>query len=408
MKIRNFLFLILFVFITPELFADTAKDTTKTSGFLRNFNISGYVQAQFQYGEKDADLKVGGDNENAEKPFNRFGVRRGRVKLVYEQGIASGTFQIDLTEKGIKFKDVYLNIKDPWMKTNALRAGIFDRPFGYEISYSSSRRESPERSTVFQTLFPDERDLGAMLILQPFKQSFLSFFKLQAGMFAGNGINLDTDNRKDFIGRLNWESYIGMNFNLGVGFSYYNGGVYQGTDSVYKMRDGHFELNSTPANKGKYAKREYFGFDVELGLATILGKVKIHTEYLFGQQPGSATSTKSPNRGLPDFNTYIRSFRGGYVMFVQDISTSPFSVVFKYDWYNPNIDVKGNDVGLNIGTSIADIRKETFGFGALYNINKNIRLQAYYEIDNYEKSENLPLLAEFKSNAFTVRLQYKF
>ncbi|MCD7916396.1 MAG: hypothetical protein LUG96_14820 [Tannerellaceae bacterium] len=138
---------------------------------LKKLKVSGYIQTQYQYGQKDASLKVGSANENMEDAFNRIGIRRGRIKFTYEEGIASGVFQLDITEKGVSFKDAYLNVKDPWVGTNALRAGVFDRPFGYEISYSSSRRESPECSTVFQTLFPDERDLGAMLILQPAKFS---------------------------------------------------------------------------------------------------------------------------------------------------------------------------------------------------------------------------------------------
>ena len=149
---------------------------------LQKLKISGYLQTQFQYGEKDASLKIGAKNENTDESFNRVGIRRGRIKFAYEEGIASGVFQIDITEKGLGFKDAYLNIKDPWFGSNQFRVGIFDRPFGYEISYSSSKRESPERSTIFQTLFPDERDLGSMITLQAPKTSPLNFLKLQAGL----------------------------------------------------------------------------------------------------------------------------------------------------------------------------------------------------------------------------------
>lgn len=127
---------------------------------LHKLKVSGYIQTQFQYGEEKASLKVGSKNENSAKSFNRVGVRRGRVKFTYQEGLVSGVFQIDVTEKVVNFKDVYLNLKHPWSRTNELRVGSFDCPFGYEIGYSSSRRESPERSTVFQTLFPDEIDLG--------------------------------------------------------------------------------------------------------------------------------------------------------------------------------------------------------------------------------------------------------
>lgn len=384
-----------------------AEKTEKSVSALKKLKVSGYVQTQFQYGEKDASLKVGSANENKEEAFNRIGVRRGRIKFVYEEGIASGVFQIDLTEKGIAFKDVYLNLKDPWMKSNALRTGIFDRPFGYEISYSSSRRESPERSAVFQALFPQERDLGAMLILQPSAKSALNFISLQAGLFAGNGIKAETDNRKDFIGQLKFAPRLNDNISFGIGASYYNGGVYQGTTDVYTMQGNEFTLSSDASNKGKFAKREYLGFDGQVNIKSILGATKLNAEYLFGQQPGTQTSTNSPNGNLPDYDVYIRNFQGGYVMLVQSIGSLPFSVVVKYDWYDPNTKIAGNALGLN-GTGKADMQKNTLGAGAIWDATKQIRLLAYYEFNNREKSENIAEPNGFKSDAFTLRLQYKF
>jgi phosphate-selective porin len=374
---------------------------------LNNLKVSGYIQAQFQYGEKDASLQVGRGNENMEDGFNRIGIRRGRIKFTYEEGIASGVFQFDLTEKGVGFKDAYFNIKDPWIGRNALRAGIFDRPFGYEISYSSSQRESPERSMIFQMLFPEERDLGAMLILRPPGNSILRFIKFEGGIFAGNGIKQETDNRKDFIGKLTAADNIGNNFNYGIGVSYYNGGVYQGTENVYKMEGKEFVLNSDESNAGKFAKREYVGFDAGIGLKSIAGLTQLRGEFLFGQQPGTKNSTKSPNGVLPDYDTYIRKFNGGYVMFVQDIGKLPFSVVVKYDWYDPNTNVSGNEVGLN-GTGKTDAFCSALGSGVLWRVNKNIRLQAYYELRKYEKTESLAGLNDLEEDVFTLRLQYKF
>jgi len=88
---------------------------------LQKLKVSGYIQAQYQWGEEAASLKVGSRNENPKEPFNRMGVRRGRVKFAYEEGLTSSVFQIDMTEKGIGFKDVYLQIKDPWVGTISLK-----------------------------------------------------------------------------------------------------------------------------------------------------------------------------------------------------------------------------------------------------------------------------------------------
>ncbi len=379
---------------------------------LKRLKISGYIQGQYQYGQEEAVLKVGEKiNENANKGVNRIGIRRGRIKFAYEYGIASGVLQLDVTEQGVKFKDVYLNVKDPWVQSFQLRAGIFDRPFGYEIGYSSSRRESPERSTVFQTLFPDERDLGGMLVLQAPKTSQWNILKLEGGWFAGNGIKPETDNKRDFIGRLSVNKTFGNSSALGAGVSYYNGKVFQGNKDVYTMSGNTFVLSDDEANIGKYAKREYVGFDAQFGIASILGMTKITAEYIFGQQPGIELGSKSPNYSVrPLVPTYIRPFSGGYAMLVQDLGKWPLSVVAKYDWYDPNTKVKGDRIGAaDSYTGFADCAVSTVGFGVLWRITGSLRLTAYYELNYNEKSANLDTYSRnLKDNVFTLRLQFKF
>lgn len=376
---------------------------------LQKLKVSGYIQTQFQYGERDASLHVGSENENIEKSFNRIGIRRGRIKFIYEEGIASGVFQLDLTENGIKFKDAYLNLKDPWVGTSAFRAGTFDRPFGYEISYSSSLRESPERSHIFQTFFPEERDLGGMLILQASKTSAWSFLRLEAGLFAGNGIKKETDSRKDFIGHLSANKNVSNHLKIGFGVSYYNGGVYQGTEHVYTMQDKTFVLSSDISNIGGFAKREYFGLDGQLTIKNTAGTTQLRSEYLWGTQPGSISNSDSPNAStLPNTDTYIRNFSGGYAMLVQDIGTLPFSAIIKYDWYDPNTKVASNEIG-QYGTDKGDVAYNTLGLGLLWRITNNVRLQAYYELINNEKSDNLAGYKEnLKDDVITVRMQYRF
>ncbi|MDR1682713.1 MAG: hypothetical protein LBS25_04930 [Candidatus Symbiothrix sp.] len=352
--------------------------------------FSGYIQSQYQYGEEKASLKVGNANENTGESFDRIGIRRGRIKLSATEGIASGVFQIDLTEKGLGLKDAYLNIKDPWMNSLQVRAGVFDRPFGNEIGYSSSRRESPERSTIFQTLFPEERDLGVMLVLQAPKTSSWSILKLEAGLFAGNGIKQETDHRKDFIGHLSVNKSVEDHIAFGGGVSYYNGGVHQASN--------------------RFAKREYAGLDAQFSLINSLtGSTQIRAEYLFGQQPGTAESSKSPNASvLPTGYDFLRNFSGAYVILIQDLGELPFSAVVKYDYYDPNTKLAGDAIGLNNSTK-ADLSYRTFGFGALWKIDNALRLQAFYEINSNETTANLSdRQNDLKDNTFTLRLQYKF
>ena len=376
---------------------------------MQKFKVSGYVQTQYQWGEQDVSLKVGAGNSDPEESFDRLGIRRGRIKFTYDDGIATGVFQLDMTEKGVGLKDAYLGIKDPWVGTSSLKAGVFDRPFGNEISYSSSRRESPERSTIFQTLFPEERDLGAALTLQAAKTSPWNFLKLEAGLFAGNGIKQETDNKRDFIGHLSATKNAGDNAKWGLGASYYNGKVFQGNQNVFTMEGNTFVVDSSADNKGKFAKRKYVGFDGQFSIMSILGLSQIRAEYLFGTQPAAQSNSKSPNASTAVVgDTYIRNFSGGYVIFVQDLGTCPFSVVLKYDWYDPNTKIAGNEAGLN-GTGMGDLSQNTFGFGMLWRVNNNLRLQAFYELNNYESTENIARVVNgIKNDVFTLRLQYKF
>jgi hypothetical protein len=376
---------------------------------LQKLKITGYLQSQYQYGEKNASLKVGTANENPDESFGRIGIRRGRVKFTYDDGLASTVFELDLTDKALGVKDLYINVKDPLFGTNALRAGIFDRPFGNEIGYSSSKLESAERSLLCQTLFPDEKDLGVMLVLQPAKTSPLNFLKLEAGGFAGNGIRSEIDNRLDFIGHLSASKLLSSNAQIGGGVSYYNGSVYQGSKNVYTVDGKGFILNDNAENTGKFAKREYFGADAQFSVMSAAGMSQLRAEYLFGQQPGIKGNSKSPNASaLPTTDTYLRNFQGGYVIFVQDLGTSPLSAVLKYDWYDPNTKLAGSDIGLN-NTGNGDVSFHTFGFGLLWRATNNLRLQAYYEINTNESTENLAAYAnDLKDNVFTLRMQYKF
>ena len=421
---------------------------------LQKFKVSGYIQTQYQYGEAAADginfklaKRANSYESNAYYPgstdykgldgFGRLGVRRGRFKFTYEDGIASGVAQIDVTDKGIgdnalsaqgrnvvMFKDLYLNVKDPWFGTSAFKAGIFDRPFGHEIAYSSSTRESPERSRIIQSLFPDERDLGAMLTLQPAKTSSLNFLKLEAGLFAGNGIKPQIDSHMDFIGHLSASKIFGSNMSLSGGVSLYAGGVLQTDSSTYVIKDKKFVLDSKSRNNiGGLATRQYIGFDLQYNVITSFGMTQLRGEYIFGKHPGNASGAYS--FGLADIQSgpvYMRNISGGYVVLIQDFGQSPVSAIVKYDWYNPNTDVSKNDIAAaDSRTGTGDIAMSNIGVGLMWRISPALKLTAYYDIVANETTSNLKNRMDENNkiigygyegnrpdNVLTVRLQYKF
>lgn len=396
---------------------------------FKKLKISGYVQGQFQLAEqKGIKSYEGGDFSPISD--KRFMVRRGRVKVAYETEITQFVIQIDATEKGVSLKDAYASFREPWLKMFGLKVGVFDRPFGYEIAYSSSLRESPERGRMSQILFPGERDLGAMLTINPWKTSRFNGIKLDAGLFSGNGINPDFKEMKDLITHLTYSgSTKNEFFKYGVGVSYYLGGVYQGSKKIYSMQtmeDGEtmgFAVDSTSTNKGQYAKREYYGADLQLTFAFPFGITQLRGEFIMGQQPAydgngststsDATFVKTP----PTKDTYIRKFNGAYFYFVQNIMQSKFGVFAKYDWYTPNTDVSGDNIkptysfnGVNNKTylSSADVKYSTLGFGANFKMTENIKFTAYYAIVRNEGTMIDGYYTDVKDNVFTLRMQYKF
>src|SRR6185369_15157895 len=93
--------------------------------------------------------------------FDRFLVRRGRLKTVYAGENAEYLLQIDATGEGVTLKDAEATFIDTWSPLGIrFTLGQFKVPFGYEVLQSSADREMPERARVIRALFPDERDRG--------------------------------------------------------------------------------------------------------------------------------------------------------------------------------------------------------------------------------------------------------
>lgn len=401
---------------------------------LTKFKVTGYIQAQYQKADSMGIKSFSGGDFDP-KTDNRFAVRRGRIKFAYSGTLSNYALQLEATEKGVSIKDAYLNFTDPWLQAFTVTGGVFNRPFGFEVPYSSASLESPERARFNQTLFPGEEDLGASLTFQMPKASPWNFIKVEGGWFAGNGINPEFDKKKDFIGHIGIQkSILSETVKFGVGASYYNGGVYQGTANAYKMSEsgGTKVFLKTPASDtiGTYHKREYKGFDAQLTVETPIGLTTLRGEYVYGTQPGQSKSTTSPTTDFtkvtapataPD--TYIREFNAGYFLLSQTIARTPLTLVVKYDFYDPNTKISGNQIGSSVvatgvkATTEADLKYSTLGFGLLFAVSSNVRISAYYDMVTNEKSTSLKpdftksksnYSKDLKDNVFTLRLQYKF
>lgn len=421
--------------VNPENDVNLAVDTLNAKvetvksdmDLAKKLKISGYVQAQWQLADTAGQSSSFSGGNFPKNSDNRFQLRRGRIKFGYKGKLTQFVFQIDATQSGVALRDAYMNFTDPWLQMFTVTGGLFKRPFGYEVLQSSGDRETPERSRIAQSLFPGERDLGAMITIQPRKESRFNFIRLSAALISGNAIAPEIDSRKDFVGQL------GINrttrneaFRYAMNVSYYNGGYFQETKKVYTLESlangiYGYTVDSTETNKGEYAKRQYFGADAQFVYDWKPGTTTIRGEYIFGDQPGSAKSNLSPtNRTFSStdpLDTYNRPFSGGYVYFIQNILHSRHEIVIKYDWFDPNTRVAGNEIvsavtveeaSVKTDMSAADIMYSTWGFGYSVRIASNVKLTAYYEMVKNETTQLAGFAKDVKDNVLTIRAQFKF
>ncbi len=150
--------------------ADRTTELENTVSNLAKLKISGYVQPQWVWTGIDTVGKNGDINNNPQITRSYFQIRRGRVKFTYKSGDIGAVIYPDITEQGVVIKEVYASwdfAHDKGMTMLNLQMGAMNRPFGYEIAYSSSVREVVERSVAENRLFNGERDLGIQIGYTP-------------------------------------------------------------------------------------------------------------------------------------------------------------------------------------------------------------------------------------------------
>ncbi len=398
---------------------------------LAKIKLTGYIQSQFQIADTDGAAGFSGGNFPAGN-HQRFLIRRGRLKVNYVNNLTQYVLQFDVTQGGVAIKDAYLSYNFPWdKKAWTITAGGFDRPFGFEISYSSSNRESPERSRMYQVLFPGERDLGLKFDYAP-DSGPMKFLRAKVGAFNGMGVTaVENDNNKDIIGRLGVAlPFYDQNMALDAGVSMYMGKVRNGDKYQYAVEGTpkKWMVDSTSTNKNMYYDRNYMGFDAQFYAdMPVIGGLSLRMEFISGDQPSLNGSNTfyiytTPATGVSPLTTgvYQRKFSGYYVNYVQNIGLMD-QFVLKYDSFDPNTDVEGDDIGLtNANVRVdnftsADVQWTTLGFGWVHHMDGNVKLVIYYDMPTNENVSStllvgslLPFKEDIKDNVLTVRMQYKF
>ncbi len=400
--------------------SETQLEMLSTLNALNKIKLSGYIQAQFQVADSDGAKTFSGGNFPS-RVHQRFIIRRGRLKVNYVAGLSQYVLQFDVTNSGVSIKDAYMSITEPWTKSGSLWMGAFDRPFGFEISYSSSMRESPERSRMYQTLFPGERDIGVKFEYNPETGAF-NFLRGKIGIFNGTGVTAqENDNNKDLIGRLGVVlPMVEQNMELDGGVSFYMGKVRNQGKYLYTLDNKDWKLDSTSTNKFKYHDRTYIGLDGQYYAHLLpIGGMSLRGEFITGKQPsmGESNSYYHPtdkDTTASKLALYQREFMGYYINFVQNVGLFD-QFVLKYDVFDPNTGVKGDDIGRSgAHLTSADIAYQTLGVGWVHYLDSNLKLVLYYDMVTNEKvngsaTGSLATYKEdIKDNVFTVRMQYRF
>ncbi|MCX6152810.1 MAG: hypothetical protein NT007_01485 [Candidatus Kapabacteria bacterium] len=430
---------------------------------LKKLKISGYMQVNFEKTENAKGLLTD-PYDSKENVLSRFRIRRSRLKFTYDAGLTQFVLQGDFSNaansagsgKGaFTIKDAYVAFTEPWMKWFSLQTGIFNRP-NYEVEYSSSQRESMERSAVILKLYPDERDLGAMITLKPddlFKLQFAGFNNTYLGDLAQpSGPNFRNEPLY-FMTRVTKSLMfkdLGLGIDLGAHARFGNAvektpylaegaTVYQSKFKMYSTDTTALKSLKT-GTVGAQVARNWFGVEAQVYF-DFLGGTKLMGEFITGTDVNDfasdtisiesrkiSTSFKSYDTATKlvttKFDTTFsydksnqivrkRNFSGFYLMLVQNIN-SEWGFAVKYDAFTPNKVVAPDNA-----FSEKDLKVYTIGFGIHNYSFSNIRISLWYDMNHQQTSNNIvgkntdgtnKLLypVDLPKNLLTVRFQYKF
>ncbi len=383
-----------------------------------DIKITGYLQTQFQKAQSTGVTSFSGGDFPANSD-NRFMIRRGRLKIDRVDKYSSIVFQLDATQDGVQLMDAFIQLQHPDYKAFSLTAGLFNRPFGYSIVYSSGYRDFPERSRVFQTLMPRERDLGVMLGFRP--QKIAKFLTLEFAIVNGSGKNAkDYDNKKDMIGNVGFkfDSLASKRLHIGFGGSFYKGYVRNNTKTYYTTTDNGYTAHTSDAFVGKSVDRDYYGANLQLQYDNSFGPTTLKAEYVAGNQPGVAAAGPDNLLGpyasqsfgtQPLGDLYEREFNGYYVWLAQQIARTRFSALLSYDAYDPNRRLSGRGIGATASfTDDGDVKFSTLGYGIAYQLSERLKLTIYNEHIKNESTSLENYASDIKDDVFTARLQYRW
>jgi hypothetical protein len=377
---------------------------------LAKLKFSGYIQGRYDWRN---DSISGVDAQGRVTNFNRFEVRRGRLKAVYSGTNAEYLLQIDASGDGVVLKDGEATFVDTWTPLGLrFTMGQFKVPFGYEILQSSADREMPERARVIRALFPGERDRGARLTGTYQRFNFMA--ALVNGNFTqGDAVFNTFDNNRYF------DTYLRVGADLDFIVVHLSGqfGEKLGTTVANtaltiadKNMDGIIQPEEiTPAATTPTMRRFgiwRFGADAELYVdVPAVGGLALKGELVLSQD------TNKDFRGVAaDPCRDIKGF--GWILTLNQNIGDYFGLAARLDQWNPNRDLDASCTDAQKAVVSKD-KITTLGIGPLLFVSANLKASAIYE--HLWRDDSLALgatgvapSASVPSDQLTLQLQARF
>jgi len=311
----------------------TKNDSIKNS----TIKIFGYIQPQY-------DFKFNDENENTFKfKRARIGVRGKAYQDFYyyfsleASPFVSGTGSVVLLDAFVSYR------KYNWAK---MSVGSFKQPFGLEVTTACHNLTTIDRSIVANQLVAPQRDYGLMI----FGGNKYTKFNYAMALMNGSGLGItDNNSKKDIIGRA---TYKVLDFiTIGASFRY-----------------------GYPTNNDD--SRKTFGGEI----AANYNNFYFQGEYIYDE----GSYNRGAGGGCGDALVELGEKRdGAYAMIYYDTKWN-FQPVFKYEYFDANLDVK--KVGY----------QEMMTIGVNYFVGEHVRFQLNYQahIETYINIDNDMLLAQ--------------
>lgn len=369
---------------------------------LTKLKLSGYVQARYQVNEA-ANPRATSSGAPAPATGNEgFGIRRGRLKTVYDAKTSEYVLQIDATPTGVSLKSAEAVLKLPWIGGWVL-VGQTEFPFGYEVQASSSDLALLERSRAIRAFLPGEYDRGVKAYGR------LGFANLKVGVLNGNSTEyvgytfrgrnvdarptgLDNDRKKDVMGRLGFDlGFLVAGVSGSWGQSFAPAAPASGTGA-----------SALPALAARDHNRTRVGADVQLYLDLIpLGGTSVKGEYIAGKAPFAS------GREQIDVSAH-----GWYVQLQQAVGTK-LELAARFDSYDPRNGSADVSAASGRYASAGSNRTDTIAYGFHYHLDGNLKLSAVHEIPRTKAPAAVasnPLRGDGDppDQLFTAQLQAKF